>query len=59
MENFKALKELVALAERDASAFYEKGNNAAGTRLRLSLQQIKVSATAIRQEIAEKKKRRK
>jgi len=58
MENFKALKDLIASAERDAAAFYEKGNNAAGTRLRLSLQQIKVSATAIRQEIAEKKKRR-
>jgi hypothetical protein len=56
METLKALKELVASAEKDAVAFYEKGNNAAGTRLRLALQQIKVLATGIRQEISEKKK---
>jgi len=58
MDNFKALKELIATAEKDASAFYEKGNSAAGTRLRLALQQIKVSATVIRQEITEKKRRK-
>lgn len=58
MENFKILKELIATAENDAAAFYGKGNNAAGTRLRLTLQQIKVSATTIRQEIAEKKRRK-
>jgi hypothetical protein len=56
MGKFEDLKELVASAEKEAVAFYEKGNNAAGTRLRLTLQQIKVSATAIRQEISEKKK---
>jgi hypothetical protein len=58
MKNFENLKELVALADKDASAFFEKGNSAAGTRLRLALQKIKVSATAIRQEIAEKKRRK-
>ncbi|WP_183574624.1 histone H1 [Mucilaginibacter sp. X5P1] len=58
MDNFKMLKELIATAEKDATAFYGKGNSAAGTRLRLTLQQIKVSATAIRQEIAEKKRRK-
>lgn len=56
MGKFKDLKELVASADKDAVAFYEKGNSAAGTRLRLALQQIKVLATAIRQEISEKKK---
>jgi len=56
MKTFHQLKELIASAEKDASAFYDKGNSAAGTRLRLALQQIKVSATAIRQEIAEKKR---
>jgi hypothetical protein len=58
MDNFKTLKEQVAIAEKEASAFYGKGNSAAGTRLRLVLQQIKVSATAIRQEIAETKRRK-
>jgi hypothetical protein len=58
MDNFKTLKELIATAEQDATAFYGKGNNAAGTRLRLALQKIKVSATAIRQEVAEKKRRK-
>jgi len=56
MAKFDDLKELVTSAEKEAVAFYEKGNNAAGTRLRLVLQQIKVLATAIRQEISEKKK---
>ncbi|SDT24343.1 hypothetical protein SAMN05216490_2834 [Mucilaginibacter mallensis] len=58
MDNFKILKELIATAEKDAASFYEKGNSAAGTRLRLTLQQVKVSATAIRQEIVEKKRRK-
>ena len=56
MAKFNDLKELVALAEKEAVAFYEKGNNTAGTRLRFTLQQIKVLATAIRQEISEIKK---
>lgn len=55
MEKFKALQELVASAEKDATAFYEKGNKAAGTRLRNALQHLKVAATDIRKEITEKK----
>ena len=56
MAKFEDLKELITSTEKEAVAFYVKGNNAAGTRLRLALQQIKVLATAIRQEISEKKK---
>ena len=56
MGKFEDLKDLVESAEREAVAFYEKGNKAAGTRFRLALQQVKVLATAIRQEISEKKK---
>jgi hypothetical protein len=37
MSAFKKLKELVAAAVADATAFYEKGNKAAGTRLRKSI----------------------
>ncbi|MDB5031987.1 histone H1 [Mucilaginibacter sp.] len=55
MQKFTALKELIASAEKDAEAFYNKGNNAAGTRLRGAMQQLKVEATEIRKEVTEKK----
>ena len=55
MDKFKAVKDLLASAETDASAFYEKGNKAAGTRLRGAMQQLKVLATDIRKEVTEKK----
>ena len=55
MKNFTALKELIASAENDAEAFYNKGNKAAGTRLRGLMQQLKVSATDIRKEVTEQK----
>ncbi|SHM90668.1 histone H1 [Mucilaginibacter sp. OK098] len=55
MEKFNALKELIASAEKDATAFYDKANNAAGTRLRNAMQQLKVAATDIRKEVTEKK----
>lgn len=55
MEKFKAVKELVEAAEKDAAAFYEKGNKAAGTRLRNAMQQLKNAATDIRKEVTEKK----
>lgn len=55
MQKFKALKELISSAEKDAEAFYNKGNNAAGTRLRGVMQKLKVAATDIRKEVIEKK----
>ncbi|EHQ29338.1 hypothetical protein [Mucilaginibacter paludis] len=55
MEKFKALQELIASAEKEATAFYEKGNKAAGTRLRNAMQELKVAATDIRKEVTEKK----
>lgn len=55
MTSFDKLKELVAATEADATAFYEKGNKAAGTRLRKALQEIKVLAQAGRTEVTEKK----
>jgi hypothetical protein len=55
MEKFKAVKELLATTEKDAAAFYEKGNHAAGTRLRGAMQQLKVLAGDIRKEVTEKK----
>ncbi len=55
MEKFTTLKTLIAAAEKDAEAFYTKGNNAAGTRLRAAMQSLKVTATVIRKEVTEKK----
>jgi hypothetical protein len=55
MKKFEELKELVGAAEKDVEAFYNKANNAAGTRLRNALQQIKVAAGDIHKEVTEKK----
>lgn len=55
MEKFTQLKELIALAEGDASAFFEKNNKAAGTRLRNAMQQTKTLAQDIRNEVTAKK----
>lgn len=55
MSAFAKLKELVAATEADATAFHEKGNKAAGTRLRKALQEIKVLAQEGRNEVTAKK----
>ncbi|OKS87529.1 histone H1 [Mucilaginibacter polytrichastri] len=55
MENFSKVKELVAASEADFTAFYEKGNKAAGTRVRNAMQQLKTLAQDIRTEVTEKK----
>jgi len=55
MENFKKVKTLLEGAEKDAEAFYSKGNKAAGTRLRGLMQELKVLVTDIRKEVTEKK----
>ncbi|NOW95008.1 histone H1 [Mucilaginibacter sp. SG564] len=49
------IKALIETAEKEGAAFYEKNNNAAGTRLRNALQQIKVVATDLRKDVTEKK----
>lgn len=55
MEKFNQLKELIASAESEAVAFFEKGNKAAGTRLRNAMQQAKTLAQDIRNEVTAKK----
>jgi len=55
MTSFAKLKELIASAEVDATAFYEKGNKAAGTRLRKAYQEIKNAAQEGRAEVLELK----
>lgn len=59
MKKFNELKELLRLTESDANAFYEKGNKAAGTRLRNAMQSAKVLATDIRKEVTELKNKEK
>jgi hypothetical protein len=54
MEQIAKLKELIASAEADADKF-NKGNNAAGTRLRKAMQAIKVAAQEVRAEVTNKK----
>mgnify|MGYP000158868043 FL=1 len=54
MQSFEKIKELVASAEADVNKFDEKGNKAAGTRVRKAMQEIKALAQAVRQEVSEK-----
>jgi len=55
MEKFSKVKELLAAVEADAEKFYNSGNNAAGTRVRKAMQDLKVLAQEIRTEVTEKK----
>jgi len=56
MENFNELKETLLALEEDATKFYDKGNKAAGVRLRKGLQDIKAMAQVIRQDVSAKNK---
>ena len=51
MDKFNALKEKLAAVEADAQKFYDKGNQAAGTRVRVGMQEIKKMAQDIRVEV--------
>lgn len=55
MEKFTKMKDLFASIEADATKFYNSGNNAAGTRVRKGMQDLKNLAQEIRTEITEKK----
>jgi hypothetical protein len=55
MELFNKLKEAVAAAEADAEKFYNANNNAAGTRVRKAMQDIKTLSQEIRTEVTAKK----
>lgn len=52
--SYEALKNQVLALEKDAVAF-SKGNQTAGTRLRVGLQQTKVLAQQIRKDVQAKK----
>ena len=52
---FEELRDYVADMERDFEQFYDKGNKAAGTRVRKGMQDLKKMAQDIRVEVQEKK----
>lgn len=54
-KRFDELKRFVEDAEADFDKFYNKGNKAAGTRVRKAMQELKTLAQDIRVEIQEKK----
>ncbi|MGI4022283.1 MAG: hypothetical protein ACRYFA_12320 [Janthinobacterium lividum] len=55
MKKFNEIKKLVESLDTDADKFYNKGNSAAGTRIRKGMQDLKNMAQAIRLEIQETK----
>lgn len=55
MSRFSELKSFIDEQEKDFTQFYEKGNKAAGTRVRKSMQDLKQMAQDIRVEVQEKK----
>lgn len=59
MDNYNKLKSLLTSIEEDADKFYNKGVNAAGTRVRKGLQDIKTLASDMRKEVTEIKNKAK
>ncbi len=55
MKRFEELQNLVNGLEGDFEKFYDKGNNAAGTRVRKGMQEMKNLAQDIRKEVQDKK----
>ena len=55
MGRFNEVQDLVNSLEADFEKFYEKGNNAAGTRVRKGMQSLKNLAQEIRVEVQAKK----
>ncbi|WP_104381799.1 histone H1 [Sphingobacterium sp. HMA12] len=55
MDKFNQLKALIEGAEKDAEAFFNKNNKAAGTRLRNALQETKALSQEIRNDVTAKK----
>lgn len=54
MNHYENLKNIIAAMETDVQKFYG-GNNAAGTRVRKALQELKKAAQDMRIDVQEKK----
>lgn len=55
MSRFSEVRDLVMSLEGDFEKFYEKGNQAAGTRVRKGMQDLKNLSQDIRKEVQDKK----
>lgn len=55
MKRFDQLRDLVMSLEGDFEKFYDKENQAAGTRVRKGMQELKNLAQEIRIEVQDKK----
>ena len=55
MEKYEALKKILADMENDVQKFYG-GNNAAGTRVRKALQELKKAAQDLRNDVQARRK---
>ncbi|MCP4457283.1 MAG: histone H1 [Cytophagales bacterium] len=55
MKRFEQLRDLIASLEDDFDKFYEKSNQAAGTRVRKGMQEMKNLAQEIRIEVQNEK----
>lgn len=55
MSKFEEVRDLVASLEADFEAFYEKGNKAAGVRVRKGMQDLKAMAQDIRVDVQARK----
>lgn len=55
MSKYEDLKAKIDEIEEDVGKFYDKGNNAAGTRIRKAMQEVKALAQDIRKEVQEMK----
>ncbi len=53
MKKFEELKNLILGLEEDVDKFYDKNNQAAGTRIRKGMQDLKGLAQEIRIEVQE------
>jgi hypothetical protein len=51
MDKFKELEALIASMKEDANKIFNKGNKAAGVRVRKQLQIVKIIAQEIRDQI--------
>lgn len=56
MELFEQIASVVEAAAGDADKFYNKGNKAAGVRLRKAMQSLKTLAQDVRLDVAAKNK---
>lgn len=55
MKRFEEVKNLILSLEGDFEKFYDKDNQAAGTRVRKGMQDLKTLAQEIRSEVQNKK----